>query len=180
MSTVVVRFPVKTLYSNQHHTGSGTHLSSSYSNESRRLFSSCVHLTDLYSSKAELKNASHYTSVFPYIYIYIYIYIYRTSSCNKAKQHSWGRDMTPKTKTHIYHVTVKITITYAAETGCLKSKNGSKTNSHRNRIWRRSARISRKDKLRNTIIKQKTNVVMSLLGDIKTKQLQWYGHVKRM
>ena len=30
------------------------------------------------------------------------------------------------------------------------------------------------------IIKQKMNVTMSLLDDIKTKQLQWYGHVQRM
>jgi len=32
----------------------------------------------------------------------------------------WGRDVTPKTKTHIYHAIVKSTITRAAETGCLK------------------------------------------------------------
>ena len=47
-------------------------------------------------------------------------------------------------------------------------------------FWRRSAIISRKDKIRNTIIKQKMNVTRSLLDDIKTKQLQWYGHVQRM
>jgi len=37
-------------------------------------------------------------------------------------------------------------------------------------FWRRSARISRKDKIRNTIIKQKMNVTRSPLDDIKTKQ----------
>ena len=37
-----------------------------------------------------------------------------------------------------------------------------------------------KDKIRNNIIKQKMNVTRSLLDDIKTKQLQWYGHVQRM
>ena len=47
-------------------------------------------------------------------------------------------------------------------------------------FWRRSARISRKDKIRNTIIKQKMNVTRSLLDDIKTKQLKWYGHVQGM
>jgi hypothetical protein len=41
-------------------------------------------------------------------------------------------------------------------------------------------RISRKDKIRNTIMKQKMNITRSLLDDIKTKQLQWYGHVQRM
>jgi hypothetical protein len=33
---------------------------------------------------------------------------------------------------------------------------------------------------RNNIIKQTINVTRSLLDDIKTKQLQWYGHVQRM
>jgi hypothetical protein len=46
-------------------------------------------------------------------------------------------------------------------------------------IWRRSARISRKDEIRNIIIKQIMNVTRSILDDIKTKQLQWYGHVQR-
>jgi hypothetical protein len=41
-------------------------------------------------------------------------------------------------------------------------------------FWRRSARFSTKDKIRNTIIQQKMNVTRSLLEDIKTKRLQWY------
>ena len=40
--------------------------------------------------------------------------------------------------------------------------------------------LLRKDKIRNNIIKQKMNVTRSLLDGIKTKQLQWYGHVQRM
>jgi hypothetical protein len=47
-------------------------------------------------------------------------------------------------------------------------------------FWRRSARISRKDKIGNTIIKQKIKVTRSLLDDIKTKQFRWYGHIQRM
>jgi hypothetical protein len=47
-------------------------------------------------------------------------------------------------------------------------------------FWQCSAQISRKDKIRNNIIKQKMNVTRSLSDDIKTKQLQWYGHVQRM
>ena len=46
--------------------------------------------------------------------------------------------------------------------------------------WRRSAQISRKEKIRANIIKQKLNVTRSVLEDIKTKQLQWFGHVQRM
>jgi len=41
----------------------------------------------------------------------------------------WDRDVTLKTKTHIYHAIVKSTITYAAETWCLKAKAVTKLNS---------------------------------------------------
>jgi len=41
----------------------------------------------------------------------------------------WGREVTNKTKTHIYHVIVKSTITYAAKIGCLKTKTVAKLNS---------------------------------------------------
>ena len=71
-------------------------------------------------------------------------------------------------------------MTYAAETGCLKAKTIAKLNSTEMVFWRRSARIFRKDKIRNNIIKQKMNVTRSVLEDNKTKQLQWYGHVQRM
>jgi hypothetical protein len=61
---------------------------------------------------------------------------------------------------------------YAAETWCLKAKTIAKLNSTEIDFWRRFARISRKDKIRNNIIKQKMNVTRSILEDIKTKQLQ--------
>ena len=52
-----------------------------------------------------------------------------------------------------------------------KSKKIAKLNSTEMDFWRRSAIISRKEKM---------NVTISLLDYIKTKQLQWYGHVQRM
>ena len=78
----------------------------------------------------------------------------------------WDRDVTPKTKTHIYHAIVQSTITYSAETWCLKAKKVPKLNSTEMDFRRRSARISRKDKIRNIIIKQKMYVARSLLEDI--------------
>jgi hypothetical protein len=84
----------------------------------------------------------------------------------------------PKTKTHIYHAIVKSTITYAAETWCLKAKTTAKLNSTEIDFWRRSARISRKDKIRNNVIKENMNVTRSLLDDVKTKHLQRYGQSK--
>ena len=91
----------------------------------------------------------------------------------------WDRDVTSKTKTHIYHAIVENTFIYTAETWCLKAKTVAKLNSTESDFWRRSARISRKDKIRSTVIKQKMNIVRSLLDDMQTNQLQWYEHVQR-
>jgi len=68
----------------------------------------------------------------------------------------------------LYQISL-VPITYAAETWCLKAKTIAKLNSTEMDFRRRSARISRKDKIRNNIIKQKMNVVRSLLDDIKTQ-----------
>ena len=43
----------------------------------------------------------------------------------------WDRDVTSKTKTHIYHAIIKSTITYAAETWCLKAKTVAKLSSQK-------------------------------------------------
>ena len=47
-------------------------------------------------------------------------------------------------------------------------------------FWRRSSLISRKDKIKNEVIKNKMNVKNNTIDYVKQKQLQWYGHVKRM
>jgi hypothetical protein len=72
------------------------------------------------------------------------------AAISKLNSFLWDRDVTPKTKTHIYHAIVKSTITYAAETWCLQAKTIAKLVSTEMDFWRRSARISRKEKIRNT------------------------------
>jgi hypothetical protein len=84
----------------------------------------------------------------------------------------WNRVVTSKTKTRIYRAMVRSTITNATETGCLKAKTAAKLISTEMDFWRRSDRISRKEKIRNNIVNQKMNVLRTLLDDIRTKQLQ--------
>ncbi|PSN39623.1 hypothetical protein C0J52_13800 [Blattella germanica] len=65
----------------------------------------------------------------------------------------WDRDITSKTKTNIYNSIVKSTITYGSETWHLKSGAIQKLHSTEMDFWRRSARISRRDKIKNTVIR---------------------------
>jgi hypothetical protein len=102
------------------------------------------------------------------------------TAISKLNSILWDRDVTSKTNPHVYHAIGKSTIAYAAETWFLKAKTVAKLNSTEMEFWRRSARISRKDKIRNITIKQRMNVTRSLLDDIKTKQPQCYGHFQRM
>jgi len=44
------------------------------------------------------------------------------AALSKLNSILWDRDVTSKTNTHIYYAVVKSTITYAAETWCLKAK----------------------------------------------------------
>jgi hypothetical protein len=61
-----------------------------------------------------------------------------------------------------------------------KSKNGSKTKFHTNGLLATLSSNFQEGQIRNTIIKQKLNVARSVLEDVKTEQLQRYGHVQRM
>ncbi|PSN55418.1 hypothetical protein C0J52_11078 [Blattella germanica] len=62
----------------------------------------------------------------------------------------------------------------------LKSGTIHKLHSTEIYFWRRSARISRRDKIRNTVVREEIKVKGSLTEDIKTAQLRWFGHGKRM
>jgi hypothetical protein len=46
--------------------------------------------------------------------------------------------------------------------------------------WRRSARKSRRERIRNTVITEMMEVENTILERIEQKQIQWYGYVKRM
>jgi hypothetical protein len=47
-------------------------------------------------------------------------------------------------------------------------------------FWRRSARKSRKEKVRNVTIIEVMEVRKNILEEIEEKRLRWFGHVKRM
>jgi hypothetical protein len=47
-------------------------------------------------------------------------------------------------------------------------------------FWRRSARKSRKEKVRNVTIREVMEVRKNILEVIEENRLRWFGHVKRM
>ena len=45
---------------------------------------------------------------------------------------------------------------------------------------RKSARHSKLEKIRSTVIKKEMNVKSSVVDYLRYKQLNWYGHIRRM
>jgi hypothetical protein len=63
----------------------------------------------------------------------ICIFIYRgQAAVTKLNSILWDHDVTPKTKTHIYHAVVKSSNYICSRNMVFKSKNGIKTEFHRN------------------------------------------------
>ena len=47
-------------------------------------------------------------------------------------------------------------------------------------FWRRSARCSRLEKIRNNVIREKIYIKKPVLDYMRYKQLNWYDHAQRM
>ena len=92
----------------------------------------------------------------------------------------WDKKITKENKSLIFKAIVRSIATYGSETWQLKYQTISKLLTMEMDFWRRSALISRRDKIRNNVIKSKMGVKNSILDYVQHKQLQWYGHVKRM
>jgi hypothetical protein len=75
---------------------------------------------------------------------------------------------------------IKSSILYGAETCRLTEINKRQIEATEMDALRRSSRITRKVKIRNTTLRQQIGVEASIMKEIEQKQLIWYGHVQRM
>jgi hypothetical protein len=80
----------------------------------------------------------------------------------------------------IYHSIVKSVLIYGAETWSLYADGRRRINATQMDAFRRSARISKRDRKTNEYIRGKMDAQDMILDDITRKQLIWYGHVERM
>ena len=92
----------------------------------------------------------------------------------------WDKQITAETKTKIFKTVVRNIMTYSSDAWTTNKHTRTKLMTAEMDFWRRSARISRREKIRNEVIKERMNVKNSIVGFIQTKKLQWYGHTKIM
>ncbi|KAJ4440002.1 hypothetical protein ANN_08133 [Periplaneta americana] len=92
----------------------------------------------------------------------------------------WSRTITMQTKKRILEVIVENILTYGAEGWSLSEGQKSKIQAVEMDGIRRGARISRLEKRRNEDVRRIMNMEESVIARIESRQLQWYGHVRRM
>lgn len=92
----------------------------------------------------------------------------------------WDKTITNRKKSYIYNTIVKSIVTYGSEVWQINEKNKRKLLATEMDFWRRSARISRLEHIRNERIREIMKAPTTIIDEIRTKQLIWFGHVQRM
>jgi hypothetical protein len=80
----------------------------------------------------------------------------------------------------MYQGLVQSILLYGAETWSLNTQQANKLLATEMDFWRRSARKSRKEKVRNVTIREVIEVGKNILEVTEEKRLRWFGHVERM
>jgi hypothetical protein len=75
---------------------------------------------------------------------------------------------------------IKSNLLYGSETWRLTENNTRRVEATEMDSMRRSSRISRKERIKNVIIRQQTGLEETIVKEIEQNQLTWYGHVQRM
>lgn len=92
----------------------------------------------------------------------------------------WDKNISNDNKHKIYNTIVKCVVTYGCEVWQFGAALERSLLATEMNFWRRSARRSRLERIRNDRIREVMNVNHTIIDDIRAKQLIWYGHMRRM
>ena len=84
-----------------------------------------------------------------------------------------------KVKLIIFNTILKPILTYAAETWSLTTKTSSQIQAAEMKTLRLILGVTRRDRIRNTVIRERLGVE-PVLDTVEKSRLRWYGHVQRM
>ena len=92
------------------------------------------------------------------------------------------KNITKNRKLYIYQTIIQNILVYGAEVWQIPTREMNKILSTEMDVLRRSARKSRRERIKNEHMKEIMGVKgkQDIMDIIQKKRLQWYGHVKRM
>ncbi|KAF2888597.1 hypothetical protein ILUMI_17576, partial [Ignelater luminosus] len=90
----------------------------------------------------------------------------------------WSNQITIATKSTIYRAIVKPILTYESE--CWQMSVKRRVDAVEMDFLRRSCRVSKIERIPNEVIRRRTKRTDTTTERIETRQLIWYGHVRKM
>ncbi|XP_030767708.1 uncharacterized protein LOC115891404 [Sitophilus oryzae] len=92
----------------------------------------------------------------------------------------WDKNIRPNTKVHIGRALVQSVVTYGCEVWTLKAEQKRALNALEMDYLRRSARVSKLDRVRNVEIRAKMDATQTIVDRVEQRGLMWFGHLLRM
>ena len=91
-----------------------------------------------------------------------------------------SRNMGLNVKKCVYETVIVPTVLYGAETWRLRESERKMLNVFEMRCLRSMIGVTRRDRVRNTVIREKTGMNVDLSGTADKSVLRWFGHMERM
>ena len=92
----------------------------------------------------------------------------------------WSLNIRKDTKKKIFRTIVESTATYGAEVWTITQNMKNRIKTLENGFWRRCCRLTLADRVTNEKIRDMMDIDTTITDNIEKKQLQWYGHMRRM
>ncbi|XP_030767681.1 uncharacterized protein LOC115891369 [Sitophilus oryzae] len=92
----------------------------------------------------------------------------------------WDKNIRPNTKVQIGRALVETVVTYGCEISTLKAEQKRALNALEMDYLRRSARVSKLDRVRNVEIRAKMDATQTIVDRVEQRGLKWFGHLLRM
>ncbi|XP_072042920.1 uncharacterized protein [Amphiura filiformis] len=91
-----------------------------------------------------------------------------------------SKDISTITKLELYKVLVLSIATYSSEAWTIKKRDEQRLLVFKMACLRQILGVTRRDRIRNTSIRDTLDYQCTVMNKIRAKQLSYYGHVKRM
>ena len=89
-----------------------------------------------------------------------------------------SKDISVKTKVHVYKALVVPTLAYGSECWTLKKEDERKFHSLEMNCLRRMIGVTRRDRIQNTVVRERTNVTESIIEEIRRRRLVVWTHIQ--